>query len=85
VPAAAGQVTPGNAVGYIEELGERVSSVTTYDRSKLRRASQLLELRRDFDGWSSMKGSCLVMRAGAQKPIGLVLTSPARVRPDLDG
>jgi hypothetical protein len=48
---AAGQVTPGNVAGYIEELGARVSSVTTYGSIyKLRRASQLLDQSGDF-GW----------------------------------
>ena len=49
--SAASQVTPENVDGYIKELMERVSSVTTYGSIyKLRRASQLLDPRRDF-GW----------------------------------
>ena len=49
--AAASQVTPGNVDKYIDELKERVGSVTTYGSVyKLRRASQLHDPRRDF-GW----------------------------------
>jgi hypothetical protein len=48
---AAGQVTPGNVAGYIEELGARVSSVTGYGSIyKLRRTSQLLNPSGEF-GW----------------------------------
>jgi integrase len=47
--AAAGQVTPENVDRYIEELKERVGSVTTHGSIyKLRRASQLLDPRQDF-------------------------------------
>jgi integrase len=46
---AASQVTPGNVVRYIEELGARVSSVTTYGSIyKLRRTSELLDPGGDF-------------------------------------
>ncbi len=49
--AAADQVTPGNVAGYLEELKFRVGSVTVYGSIyKLRRASQLLDPRRDL-GW----------------------------------
>ena len=73
--AAASQVTPGNVAGYIEELGERVSSVTTYGSIyKLRRASQLLDPRRDF-GWlvEHENDLALVMRPRS-KADRLVLT-----------
>ena len=73
--AAASHVTPGNVVSYIEELGERVSSVTTYGSIyKLRRASQLLDPRRDF-GWlvEHEKDLALVMRPRS-KADRLVLT-----------
>ncbi len=47
--AAAGHVTPENVAGYLDELQKRVSSVTVYGSIyKLRRASQLLDPRRDF-------------------------------------
>jgi len=62
--AAAGQVTPENVDRYIEELKERVGSVTTHGSIyKLRRASQLLDPRRDF-GWliELEKDLALVMR-----------------------
>jgi integrase len=62
--AAAGQVTPKNVDRYIEELKERVGSVTTHGSIyKLRRASQLLDPRRDF-GWliELEKDLALVMR-----------------------
>jgi integrase len=73
--AAASQVTPGNVVNYIEELWERVSSITTYGSIyKLRRASQLLESRRDF-GWlvEHENDLALVMRPRS-KADRLVLT-----------
>jgi len=62
--AAANQVTPENVAAYIEELGERVSSVTTYGSIyKLRRASQLLDPRRDFRWLIELeKDLALVMR-----------------------
>jgi hypothetical protein len=62
--AAANQVTPEHVAAYIKELGERVSSVTAYGSIyKLRRASQLLDPRRDF-GWliELEKDLALVMR-----------------------
>jgi hypothetical protein len=73
--AAASQVTPENVDGYIKELMERVSSVTTYGSIyKLRRASQLLDPRRDF-GWliELEKDVALVMRARS-KADRLILT-----------
>lgn len=49
--AGAAQVTPETVARYIEELKQRVSTVTTYGSIyKLRRASQLINPRRDF-GW----------------------------------
>lgn len=62
--AGAGHVTPDNVAEYIEELRERVGSVTVYGSIyKLRRASQLLDPRRDF-GWlmELEKDLALVMR-----------------------
>jgi len=62
--AAASQVTPGNVAAYIEELRGRVCSVTVYGSIyKLRRASQLLDPKRDF-GWLTEieKDLALVMR-----------------------
>jgi hypothetical protein len=62
--AAAGQVTPDKVDRYIGELGERVSSVTTYGSIyKLRRASQLLDPRQDFQWLIELeKDLALVMR-----------------------
>jgi hypothetical protein len=62
--AAASQVTPGNVAAYLEELNDRVGSVTVHGSIyKLRRASQLLNPRRDF-GWLTEieKDLALVMR-----------------------
>ena len=73
--AAAGQVTPSNVAIYLEELGKRVSSVTAYGSIyKLRRASQLLDPRRDF-GWliEIEKDLALLMRPRS-KADRLVLT-----------
>jgi integrase len=75
VAPAASQVTPANVASYIEELTERVGSVTTYGSIyKLRRASQLLDHRRDF-GWliEIEKDLALVMRPRS-KADRLVLT-----------
>jgi integrase len=73
--AAAGQVTPGNVDKYIEELKERVRSVTTYGSIyKLRRASQLLDPRQDFRWLIELeKDLALVMRPRS-KVDRLVLT-----------
>jgi integrase len=71
----ASQVTPANVASYIEEITERVGSVTTYGSIyKLRRASQLLDPRRDF-GWliEIEKDLALVMRPRS-KADRLVLT-----------
>jgi integrase len=73
--AAAGQVTPEKVDRYIEELKARVGSVTTYGSVyKLRRASQLIDPRRDF-GWLTdlEKDLALVMRPRS-KADRLVLT-----------
>jgi integrase len=75
VAPAASQVTPANVASYIEELTERVGSVTIYGSVyKLRRASQLLDSRRDF-GWliEIEKDLALVMRPRS-KADRLVLT-----------
>jgi integrase len=73
--AAASQVRPEHVAAYIQELGDRVSSVTTYGSLyKLRRASQLLVPRRDF-GWlmELEKDLALLMRPRS-KADRLVLT-----------
>ena len=61
---AAGHVTPENVAGYLEELQERVSSVTAYGSMyKLRRASQLIDPRGDFRWLTEIeKDLALVMR-----------------------
>jgi integrase len=72
---AAGQVNPKTVGNYIEELNERVGSVTAYGSIyKLRRASQLLDPRGDF-GWliELEKDLALVMRP-RPKADRLVLT-----------
>jgi integrase len=73
--SAAGQVNPQNAGKYIRELNERVGSVTTYGSIyKLRRASQLLDPRRDFEWLIEIeKDLALVMRPRS-KADRLVLT-----------
>jgi integrase len=72
---AASQVAPAKVALYIEELTERVGSVTTYGSIyKLRRAGQLLDPGRDF-GWliEIEKDLALVMRPRS-KADRLVLT-----------
>ncbi|WP_416193415.1 tyrosine-type recombinase/integrase [Nitrobacter sp. TKz-YC01] len=62
--AAAGNVTPENVAGYLTKLQKRVSSVTVYGSIyKLRRASQLLDPRRDFRWLTEIeKDLAMVMR-----------------------
>jgi integrase len=72
---AAGQVNPENVGKYIGDLNERVGSVTTYGSIyKLRRASQLLDSRGDFEWLIELeKDLALVMRPRS-KADRLVLT-----------
>jgi integrase len=76
---AAGQVTPKNVAGYIEELRARVSSVTTYGSIyKLRRASQLLDRIGDF-GWLAELENDLAMVMQPRSKMGRFVLSEVLV------
>jgi integrase len=72
---AAGQVTPENVDRYIEELKERVGSVTTHGSIyKLRRASQLLDPRQDFRWLIELEKDLALVKRPRSKADRLVLT-----------
>jgi len=71
----AGQVTPEDVASYIEELGARVSSVTTYGSIyKLRRASQLLDPQRDFEWLIELEKDLALVMQPRSKADRLVLS-----------